>query len=97
MYHFGIEHFFLLILVTLIFSRCGYCKKIAPIWSDLADKVANIENVNIAELDCTSEDSKRTCGELKIRGYPVSWHHLVCWVLKTHQSMFTNLPPLFLY
>ncbi|EGD75764.1 hypothetical protein PTSG_07882 [Salpingoeca rosetta] len=46
---------------------CGFCKAIAPVWDELADKVKE-SNVNIAKVDCTK--NRLTCERFGVRGYP---------------------------
>lgn len=43
---------------------CGHCKKLKPVWDELADKV----DVVIGEVDCTVE--KDLCTEHQVQGYP---------------------------
>jgi len=47
---------------------CGHCKKMAQTWVDLAKDQAANENVVIAEVDCTVEQS--VCQENGVKGYP---------------------------
>ena len=32
---------------------CGHCKKLAPAWDELANKVKP-QNINVAKVDCTA-------------------------------------------
>ena len=47
---------------------CGHCKKMAPTWVDLAKDMAGDDNVVIAEVDCTVDQS--VCTDYGVRGYP---------------------------
>lgn len=47
---------------------CGYCKKLAPTWEDLAKKYQDTAGVVIGRVDCTS-DSK-TCNTQGVGAYP---------------------------
>ncbi|EGG24570.1 disulfide-like protein [Cavenderia fasciculata] len=46
---------------------CGHCKKLAPLWEELATKTAK-DVANYAKVDCTQE--KSVCSQFKVRGYP---------------------------
>eukprot|EP00735_Rhodelphis_limneticus_P009000 TRINITY_DN2459_c0_g1::TRINITY_DN2459_c0_g1_i1::g.8737::m.8737 TRINITY_DN2459_c0_g1::TRINITY_DN2459_c0_g1_i1::g.8737 ORF type:complete len:289 (+),score=127.99,sp/Q91W90/TXND5_MOUSE/44.03/2e-63,sp/Q91W90/TXND5_MOUSE/40.77/2e-57,sp/Q91W90/TXND5_MOUSE/42.34/2e-28,sp/Q91W90/TXND5_MOUSE/45.54/1e-25,Thioredoxin/PF00085.15/2.8e-28,Thioredoxin/PF00085.15/5.8e-30,Thioredoxin_2/PF13098.1/3.8e-05,Thioredoxin_2/PF13098.1/0.00043,Thioredoxin_8/PF13905.1/0.0019,Thioredoxin_8/PF13905.1/7.3e+02,Thioredoxin_8/P len=48
---------------------CGHCKKLAPIWDELATKFNNDGNTKIAKIDCTTE-GKKVCGKHGVRGFP---------------------------
>ena len=53
------------------FSGCGHCKRLAPVWDQLAEKVGADhaeEGILTAKVDCTTE--KAVCQRFKIRGYP---------------------------
>ena len=45
----------------------GHCKKLAPTWSELAEKHADDE-WNVVMVDCTTE--KKPCSDNGVRGYP---------------------------
>ena len=47
---------------------CGHCKKLSPVWADLAESIDNDQNVKIGKLDCTI--SKSICEDRGIKGYP---------------------------
>ncbi|XP_059152695.1 thioredoxin domain-containing protein 5-like [Physella acuta] len=46
---------------------CGHCKRLAPVWEELADAVTN-ENTKVAKIDCTQ--STVFCKQYNIEGYP---------------------------
>eukprot|EP00049_Salpingoeca_infusionum_P007732 m.125544 g.125544 ORF g.125544 m.125544 type:complete len:477 (+) comp13804_c0_seq1:67-1497(+) len=45
---------------------CGHCKKLAPVWDELGEKMAN-QPVVIAKIDATANDFSPAFG---VRGYP---------------------------
>jgi len=49
---------------------CGHCKKLAPTWDELAQKVDADKDskATIAKVDCTKSQS--VCQEMEVRGYP---------------------------
>ena len=47
---------------------CGHCKKLAPVWDEFHQKHGN--EINIAKVDCTSNEAKPLCNQFEIRGYP---------------------------
>ncbi|XP_035828844.1 thioredoxin domain-containing protein 5 homolog [Aplysia californica] len=47
---------------------CGHCKKLAPVWEELAETFGHVEDVSIAMIDCTR--SQVICKQYEIRGYP---------------------------
>ena len=49
-------------------SWCGHCKRLAPIWEDLAAKLHDVPNLVIGEVECPS--TKQICDELGVKGFP---------------------------
>mmetsp|Transcript_13053 Transcript_13053/g.22024 ORF Transcript_13053/g.22024 Transcript_13053/m.22024 type:complete len:163 (-) Transcript_13053:358-846(-) len=47
---------------------CGHCKKLAPVWTELYQR--NMEELNVARVDCTQSESKPLCEQFNVRGYP---------------------------
>jgi protein disulfide-isomerase A1 len=54
------------VLVKYYAPWCGHCKKLAPIWEELAESVADIPDLVIAKFDATMNEVKG----LQIKGYP---------------------------
>lgn len=44
---------------------CGHCKQLAPVWTDIADKLKDYKGVTIAKFDATENE----CDE-EVTGYP---------------------------
>jgi len=45
---------------------CGHCKKLAPIWEELAEGYASEPNLTIAKFDSTANEAEG----VEVRGYP---------------------------
>jgi len=45
---------------------CGHCKKLAPIWEQLAEELKDVPNLVIAKFDSTLNE----VDGLEIKGYP---------------------------
>jgi len=54
------------VLVKFYAPWCGHCKKLEPVWRELAEKTADIEDLVIAKFDSTANE----VSNLEIRGYP---------------------------
>ena len=46
---------------------CGHCKKLAPIWEELANEMENYD-INIGKVDCTIH--RDACERIEVSGYP---------------------------
>jgi len=55
------------VLVEFYAPWCGHCKKLAPIWDELAKDLENVPSVVIAKIDATANDVDPKLG---IRGFP---------------------------
>ena len=56
-------------LVYLDAPWCGHCKKLAPIWEELAEKLASSPSVVIAKMDGTENDLPSDA-EFDVQGFP---------------------------
>lgn len=52
---------------NLIF-RCSHCKRLKPVWEDLAKEFESNDNIAIANVDCTVD--AELCSSQDITGYP---------------------------
>lgn len=59
----------------LSWSRCGHCKKLAPIFSEVADELKAQESVvRVAKVDATENSESST--KYGVRGYPTLYFFL---------------------
>ena len=51
---------------------CGHCKKLAPMWNQLADSMKPETGIAIAKFDCTNESNgvQQTPKNLEVKGFP---------------------------
>ena len=56
------------VLFEMYAPWCGHCKKLEPIYNELAEKLSGIESVVIAKMDATANDSPHP--KYQARGYP---------------------------
>ena len=47
---------------------CPHCMHLAPVWDDLHRQ--NKDKVNVARVDCTSQNGRSLCSEYQVHGYP---------------------------
>ncbi|CCH45112.1 putative secreted protein [Wickerhamomyces ciferrii] len=55
-------------LVDFYASWCGHCKKLAPIYDELADVYKNTKDVQIVKIEC--DQNSATCKQFGIKGFP---------------------------
>jgi len=59
------------VLVKYYAPWCGHCKKLAPVWDELAESYANVDDLVIAKFDATTNE----VAGLQVRGYPtLKWY-----------------------
>jgi protein disulfide isomerase len=46
---------------------CGHCKKLAPVWEELAETFEGVDHVRIAKIDATANNLPKN---INVRGYP---------------------------
>jgi len=56
------------VLIEMYAPWCGHCKKLEPIYTELAEKLGGIDSVVIAKMDATANDSPHP--KYQARGYP---------------------------
>ncbi len=56
--------------VLMFAPWCGHCKKVKPIWEELATdlKGQTVKAASIASVDCT--ENSETCQRFNVKGYP---------------------------
>ncbi|KAJ3382276.1 protein disulfide-isomerase precursor [Entophlyctis sp. JEL0112] len=59
---------------------CGHCKKLAPVWEELAEIVAADKNIVIAKMDGTENDFPKDVN-VAVQGFPT----LKLWKAKTNE------------
>eukprot|EP00051_Salpingoeca_urceolata_P005198 m.71135 g.71135 ORF g.71135 m.71135 type:complete len:172 (+) comp14136_c0_seq3:58-573(+) len=55
-------------LVKFYAPWCGHCKRLAPVWDELAAKFESDAEISVGKVDCTQHST--TCGNFQVRGYP---------------------------
>jgi len=56
------------VLLEMYAPWCGHCKNLVPIYDELATNLKNVENIVIAKMDATANDSPH--GKYQAKGYP---------------------------
>jgi len=56
------------VLIELYAPWCGHCKKLAPAYEELANSLKDVENIVIAKMDATANDSPQA--KYQAKGFP---------------------------
>jgi len=56
------------VLLEMYAPWCGHCKKLEPIYKELAESLSDVPTITIAKMDATSNDSPN--GKYQAKGYP---------------------------
>jgi thioredoxin domain-containing protein 5 len=59
------------VFVKFFAPWCGHCKKLAPIWSQLAEQMRN--QLTVAEVNC--EEHNAICRAEDVQGYPMLFYY----------------------
>jgi len=46
---------------------CGHCKKLTPVWDELAETLSGVDHIKIAKIDATANNLPKS---VNVRGYP---------------------------
>lgn len=57
---------FVFIINIILFSRCGHCKQMTPIYEELGDKYKDNEDIVIAKMDATVNEVE----DIVIQSFP---------------------------
>jgi protein disulfide-isomerase A6 len=57
-------------LVKFFAPWCGHCKRLKPTWDELADALAEQDDVLVVDVDCTEDGNKDLCAQYDVKGFP---------------------------
>ncbi|XP_055608080.1 sulfhydryl oxidase 2-like [Uranotaenia lowii] len=58
-------------LVEFYNSYCGFCRRYAPIWKELASEILGWQRmVKVMALDCSQDENNAFCREFEVMAYP---------------------------